>query len=228
MMTGFTDGRHAGSPLEEWVFAAWTPTADLGVVSGHRIVGPTAWYWAALARAGRPLLHVADHGFRVRADPFVVKGEALWAEHTCDAPMQQWSVCNETYAAALDDPDEALDRAYGHPTPIAFDLEWYATGDPLPVVAPGVDGYEQRGVVHGRIDVQGEDPVELTELPAHRWHRWSVDAPATATLGPLVLPEVVAHTGVRAPFAFPDGTTLDLVLTPGGWRSRRGTTPPRP
>jgi len=234
MMSGFTDGRHTAAPLEEWVFAAWTPAADLGVVSGHRIVGPTAWYWAALARAGRPLLHVVDHGFRVRADPFVVKGEALWAEHICDAPMQQWSVCNETYAAALDDPDEALDRAYGDPTPIAFDLEWYATDGPVPLGSPvpGVVGYEQRGVVHGRIDVQGEQPVELTELPAHRWHRWATGAGAGAaaavSLGPIPLPEVVAHTGVRAPFAFPDGTTLDLVLTPDGWRSRRGTSPPRP
>ena len=64
---------------------------------------------------------------RVRADPFIVKGEALWAEHHCDAAMQQWSIGNETYASAIDDPDEALGRAYGDPTPIAFDLEWYAT-----------------------------------------------------------------------------------------------------
>jgi hypothetical protein len=47
--------------------------------------------------------------------------------------------------------------------------------------------------------------------------------PVDASLGPLVLPEVRAHTGVRAPFAFPDGTTSDLVLSPRGWgdRSRR-------
>jgi hypothetical protein len=229
MMSGFTDGRHAASPLEEWVFAAWTPEADLGVISGHRIVARTAWYWAALARAGRPLLHVVDHGFPVRADPFIVKGAALWAEHTCDAPMQQWSVCNETYAAALDDPAEALGRAYGHPTPIAFDLEWYATDEATALVddRPGVEGYEQPGVVHGRIDVQGEPPVELTELPARRWHRWS-DDPHPGSLAPLPLAEVVAHTGVRAPFVFPDGTALDLVVTADGFRSRRGSSPSRP
>ena len=44
--------------------------------------------------------------------------------------------------------------------------------------------------------------------------------PVLAGLGPLVLPEAVAHTGVRAPFAFPDGTRSDLVLTPRGWHRR--------
>ena len=66
----------------------------------------------------------------VRADPLLVKAHGLWAEHTCDAPMEQWTVANETYATALDDPDDALGRAYGMPSPIAFDLEWYATGEP--------------------------------------------------------------------------------------------------
>jgi glutamate-1-semialdehyde aminotransferase len=34
---------------------------------------------------------------------------------------------------------------------------------------------------------------------------------------------VIAHTGLRAPFAFPDGSVADWVLTPQGWRSRTGT-----
>ena len=66
-------------------------------------------------------------GRAARADPFLVKAPGLWAEHTFDAPMQQWTVANETYATALDDPDDALGRAYGVPTAVAFDLEWYAT-----------------------------------------------------------------------------------------------------
>lgn len=212
-----TDGRHADAPVEEWVFAAWLPDASLGVISGHRIVGRTAWYWAALARQGRPLLHVADFDVPVRADPFVVKGEALWAEHHCDAPMAQWSVGNETYASAIDDPDEALGRAYGTPTPIAFDLEWYATGEAAPITG----GDEQAGVVHGAIEVLGEPTIELVEVPAHRWHRWSTGVDGViGDLGPLDLPDVVAHTGVRAPFRFPDGSVSDLVLTATGWGRR--------
>ncbi len=215
-MTRFVDGRHPDVTAEEWVFAAWHADASLGLVSGHRIVGRTAWYWAALARRGRPLLHITDFDVPLRADPFIVKGEALWAEHMCDAPMEQWSVGNETYAAALDDPDEALGRAYGTPTPIAFDLEWYAIGEPGAIDS----GYEQPGVVHGAVEILGEPRVELVEVPARRWHRWRADGP----LAPVALAGVTAHTGVRAPFSFPDGTVADWVLTADGWRSRRAPT----
>lgn len=225
----FDDGRHREAAVEEWVFAAWTDDAMLGVISGHRLVGRTAWYWAALARHGRPLLHITDFDVPVRlADPFIVKGEAMWAEHTREAPMEQWTVGNETYAASLDDPDDALGRAYGDPTPIAFDLEWYAT-DPasaLELVPDMSVGYEQAGVVHGAIEILGEPTVQLTEVRAHRWHRWTTHSAtdqadgAAASFGPLLLPGAVAHTGVRAPFRFPDGSSSDFVLTPSGWCQR--------
>ncbi len=216
IMARFEDARHTDAAIEEWVFAAWTHDGELGLLSGHRIVGRVAWYWAALARAGRPLLHVTDFEVPVRADPFIVKGEALWAEHHCVAPLEQWSIGNETYAAALDDPDEALGRAYGDPTPIAFDLEWYATAPPSPFET----GYEQDGVVHGAIEVLGDATIELAEVPGRRWHRWVSTGDRAVGLGPLMLPEAVAHSGVRAPFAFPDGSASDLVLTPRGWNRR--------
>jgi hypothetical protein len=127
--------------------------------------------------------------------------------------MEQWTIGNETYASALDDPAEALGRGYGSPTPIAFDVEWYATGEVLAID----DGYSQRGVAHGAVDVAGRKRLELVEVAAQRWHRWTFDADG---FGPVVLPTVVAHTNVRAPFSFPDGSTTDLVLTPDGWRER--------
>ncbi|WP_420452665.1 hypothetical protein [Ilumatobacter sp.] len=214
---GAADERRHRGTLEEWVFAAWTSDGALGVISGHRIVGATAWYWAALARVGRPLLHVVDFSVPVRADPFVVKGEQMWAEHTCDAAMEQWTVGNETYASALDDPDDALGQVYGVPTPVAFDLEWYATAPPTSTPGPET-GYEQVGVVHGAIELLGEPGVELVEVPARRWHRWT----RRDGLAPIALAEVTAHTGVRAPFAFPDGSVLDAVLADSGWARRRG------
>jgi hypothetical protein len=203
--------RHADAPVEEWLFTSWTgsPRNQLGVVSGYRIVGTKAWYWAALARPAEPLIHVTEWHVPRRTDPLLVKADGLWAEHTCDAPMEQWTVANETYATSLDDPDDALGRAYGTPTAVAFDLEWYATAEPIAVPS----GYEQTGVVHGLIELAGTPGLHLEEAPAHRWHRWGND------LDPVLLPEAYAHGGVRSPFAFPDGTVADWVLTPDGWRS---------
>jgi hypothetical protein len=215
--------RHHFAPVEEWLFTAWRAQPAVGIVSGYRITGNAAWYWAALAREGEPLLHVADWHVQMRANPLLVKGDGLWAEHTCDAAMEQWTVANETYAAALDDPDDALGRAYGVPTALSWDLEWYAAGAPRPLAggqqppaAPGnaVTGYEQAGVVHGDIEIGGASTIRLAEAPAHRWHRWGDQLVAVEP------PEAFAHTGMRAPFAFPDGSVVDWVLTPDGWRAR--------
>jgi len=209
------EGRHAAA-AEEWLFTCWLPPGaapgPLGVISGYRLLtGPArAWYWAALARPGAPLLHVTDWEVPPRSDPLLVKSPGLWAEHVCDAPMEQWTVANETHAVALDDPAEALARAYGTPAALAADLEWYATEPPTPVS----DGYEQAGVVHGEIELGGRPALRVEEAPAHRWHRWG------DRLGPVSLAPALAHTGVRAPFAFPDGTIADWVLTPRGWREK--------
>lgn len=203
---------HPSAAIDEWLFAAWTSDARVGVVSGHRVLGPTAWYWSAVVEEGRPLLHLTEWDVRVRADPFIVKAPEMWAEHHCVAPLRQWSIGNEAHAAALDDADEALGRAYGIPTPMACDLEWYAIGGATPID----DGYEQVGVVHGLIELLDRPNIELAEARAHRWRRWTT----VAHLAPIVLPSVVAHTGLRAPFSFPDGAVSDWVLTPDGWRSR--------
>ena len=201
-----------GVAVDEWVFVAWTDDGATGAVSGHRLLGGRAWYWSALVRAGEPLLHLTEWEVRVRPDPFVVKAPEMWAEHHCVEPLRQWSVGNEAYFVALDDPEAALGRAYGTPTPTAMDLEWYAVDEP----SSFDDGFTQRGVVHGRIDVMGRPAIELAEVPATRWRRWTEGA----GLSPVALAGVVAHTGLRAPFAFPDGAISDWVLGPHGWRAR--------
>lgn len=204
---------HPGAGVDEWVFTAWTHDGCVGVVSGHRLMAGRAWYWSALVREGSPLLHLAEWDIRIRPDPFVVKAPEMWAEHHCDAPLEQWSIGNEAYFTALDDPSEALGRGYGVPTPTAMDLEWYAVGE------PGVidHGFVQEGVVHGAIEVAGEPTTRLAEVPARRWRRWSPQP----DLDPVDLPTVVAHTGLRAPFTFPDGSVADWVVTPSGWARRR-------
>ena len=204
---------HPDATIDEWVFATWTPDGSIGLVSGHRLLGPVAWYWSAVVEEGFPVLHLTEWEVKVRADPFVVKAPEMWAEHHCVAAMRQWSVGNEAHAAAIDEPDEALGRAYGIPTPMATDVEWYAIGGATAVE----DGYEQVGVAHGEVELLDRPNIEFVEAPAHRWRRWTT----ADRLEPIRFEPVVAHTGLRAPFAFPDGTTSDLVLTPDGWRSRR-------
>lgn len=204
---------HDGAVVEEWVFATWTPRGDVGIVSGHRLRPGGDWYWAVVVQAGYPMLHLTEWEVVRRSDPFVVKAPEMWAEHHCDAPMEQWSIGNEAHAAALDDADEALGRGYGVPTPMATDLEWYATELPIEIDR----GYEQVGVVHGLVELLGRPNIELHEVPGHRCHRWSDHA----LLPLLELPGIVAHTGLRAPVAFPDGSVADWVLSSHGWRSRR-------
>lgn len=199
------------------MFTCWAADGSVGVVSGYRIhrePGRTNWYWAALVRPTHPLLHVAEWSVPARADPLLVKAHGLWAEHVCDAPLQQWTVANETYVAALDDPADALGRAYGVPTALAWDLEWYGTAPATPLEGGFIaDGFVQEGVVHGLVELV-DGPVHLTEVPARRWRRWGDE------LGALAVPVAYAHTGLRAPFAFPDRTVTDWTLTPDGWRSR--------
>ena len=210
------DDRPHPSGIDEWVFAAWTPDGTTGLVSGHRITGRRAWYWFALVESGRPMLHLTEWDVALRSDPFVVKAPEMWAEHHCVSPFEQWTIGNEGHAAALDDPEEAFGRAYGVPTPIATDVEWYATGAPA-AISPGRSGevgFEQDGVAHGVIELIDRPFVELSEAPARRWRRWGT------ALGPLDLPTVVAHTGLRAGFSFPDGQAADWVLTSSGWRRR--------
>lgn len=202
---------HPDCLVDEWVFATWTPDGSLGVLSGHRLLGAVSWYWAAVVEQGQPLHHLTEWEVRVRqADPFIVKAPEMWAEHQLDEPMEQWSLGNEAYFVALDDPDAALDRAYGDPTPLACDLEWYATASATPIA----DGYEQVGVVHGTIERLYRPNVELVEAPAHRWRRWGHQ------LGPLDLSTApFGSEPLRAPFRFPDGAVVDWHLTPNGWRS---------
>jgi hypothetical protein len=217
---GADERLHAGAVQEEWTFSFWAPDGSIAGFTSYRLVGATdAWYCWALARHGHSLLHVTEFDIPRRSDPMIAKAQAMWSEYTCEAPFEQWTVGNETYAVGLDDPEEALGRVYGEAVPIASDIEWYATGDPLPLERNSgdahVSGYQQAGVVHGAVELLGGG-IDLEELPAHRTHRWSFER----ALDPLPLPTAVAHLGVRAPFRLPDDSVLDLVLTSDGWRRR--------
>lgn len=196
--------------MEEWTFSWWS--ADLAGVTFYRL-GPdgATWYGWALHRRNEPLLHVVECDIRRRRDPMIAKAEAFWAEYTCESPFAQWTIGNETYAVALDDPTEARRGARGDVVPVASDLEWYATESATPID----HGYRQVGVLLG--DVETVDGViTIDETRASRTHRWCV----TGELGPSFPPAGVAHLVPSASFVLGDGSVLDLVLTPDGWAHR--------
>lgn len=202
--------------LEEWTFSWWSADASLAGFTMYRLFGHRrASYCWGLSRAGQPMVQVVECDITSRPDPMIAKAEAFWAEYTCEAPFEQWTVGNETYAVELDDPEEGLGRAYGEAVPIASDIEWYATERATKIP----NGYAQNGVVLGDIEtVHGV--LAVPEMRSVRTHRWTM---ATA-LPPLFEPAGVAHLGRRLTFRFDDETRpdskLDLVLTPTGWLSR--------
>lgn len=208
------EGWHRTAEVDEWVFAAWNADASAGVISGYRIIHGEGWYWAAAVQEGYPVLHLSEFGIALRPDPLLVKAHGLWAEHICLDPLRQWSIGNETFAVALTDPAEALERGYGTPTPIGCDLEWYATDLPEPISGTQ-SGFVQEGVMHGLVEVIGMPSIHFTEAPARRWRRWGA-----APMGPVDMPIARAHSGLRAVFAFPDDSVIDLVVTSAGWHRR--------
>lgn len=201
---------------ERWTFDLWTAEGVAACTSLTLLPSQgLAWYWAALVRPGLPLLHLADlavPGARLDLD---VRTEGLWASHTCEAAFEQWTVTNEAYAAALDDPAEALGRGLGVVTPIAFDLEWYGDGLPVPVTG----GYAQDGTVEGLVELPG-GALELLGASSRREHTWGVREAAVAEPGQLER----RPPGAWVPFAMPgpDGPeVLDRVTRVDGWWERR-------
>jgi hypothetical protein len=210
-LTAADELRHEPDPSvadwqETWWFDAWTSDGMLAVTCGLTLLplSRRAAYWCQLVRAGEPLVHLGDPDVPLPSAGLALRAAALWADHVCEAPFEQWTVANEAYAVALADPEETLGRAYGESVPVAVDLEWYATSPPRQV--PG--GYEQDGEVHGELEL-GHASITL-EGPAARGHVWGRppghDPPPAGSV-----------EGLRAPLLLPDGTVLDQLATPEGW-----------
>jgi hypothetical protein len=192
---------------ETFVFDLWSADAGVGAFTWLTLlpVQRRAWYWCVLVRADEPLLHVADIDLPLPTAGLRVRTTGLWADHQCEAPFEQWTVRNECHAVALDDPADALGRAYGTAAPIALDLEWYAAAGPLAVP----HGYTQTGEGHAVIEVVG-GPLEVVGAAA-RSHTWG----PLALVGPGDAADVGA--GVVAYLRGPGSLTVERRLTQAGW-----------
>jgi hypothetical protein len=190
---------------ETYVFDLWMDGAAAFTWLTLLPVQRRAWYWSVLVRDGEPLLHVADNDLPLPTAGLRVRTTGLWADHHCEAPFEQWTVRNECHAVALDDPADALGRAYGTAAAVAFDVEWYAADRATAV--PG--GYAQAGEAHAVIEVAG-GPLELVGRAA-RSHTW----------GPLVIAAAPVDAAPRhtAYFRGPGSLTVTRSLTDAGWHT---------
>ena len=205
------EGPHEGC-IDEWWFGWWRPDGVAGLC-GHRADerARTLGYWWVWRVPDEPLLHISDWNVRMRSSSGLVKGELLWAEHLCESPHRQWTVSNESRAAAVDDPIEIARTGFGVPTPVASDLEWYATAS-----AASFDsgtGYQQVGVMHGVVEVLGRPTIEIEEVSAWRCHRWW---PIGSEPSGGLFPRRSAQQ-VDAVISGPDRSYVTLGLTADGW-----------
>jgi hypothetical protein len=200
--------RHEGATVEAWWFWGHAADASVGVFVGIELRGSTFDYWAGLVRAGSPYLYIEELAGVGLRQGLEIKPPEMWADHQCDAPMQQWSLGNEAHGVLLDDPTEAWRRGYGIPVPVTFDLEWYAAAAPISIDG----GYEQAGEIDARIELT-EGVLAFTG-PAHRCHVWNVPYLPNSFAMPVV------GEGLRAPYRRSDGVTVDQVLTSTGWLGR--------
>jgi hypothetical protein len=213
--------RHGDAPVEAWWW--WGSSTDpasgalVGAFVGLELRGRRFDYWAGLVREGEPYLYIEELDGTDLRRGLEIKPPEMWAGHDCDEPFRQWSIGNEAHGVLLDEPTEAWGRAYGTPVPVTFDIEWYATGDPLPVadgaVQPGSSGYRQ----DGEVDVQVEliDGVLAFSGPGERVHTWGASYLPTS----FAMPNDTR--GVRAPYRRTDGIKIDQVLTTSPSRASR-------
>lgn len=213
--TAADERRHADAPVEAWwwwgaglAHGGHGAGAVAGVFVGIELRGRRFDYWAGLVRDGSPYLYIEELDSTALRDGLEVKPPEMWAGHTCDDPFRQWSLGNEAHGVLLDDPTEAWRRAYGHPVPTTFDVEWYAADEPDALqVTPGVHGYRQRGEVDVRIELL--EGVVAFDGPAERVHVWG--APFLPSSETVWIPG--QDTGsLRAPYRRHDGRCVDQVL----------------
>jgi hypothetical protein len=162
-------------------------------------------------REHRPLLTLVDTELHMPATSLTIRGNGLWADHVCETPLEHWTVANEAFAVALEDPDDAFGAQRGDVVPLGFDLEWEAADDPVEYVGQQRGGYAISAIVNGEILIADETlGVEVTGRWRHDW-------------GTLRWPHAPAHEphGLRAPLRVDalSGATLlvERVADEGGW-----------
>ncbi|MBI2704445.1 MAG: hypothetical protein HYX32_04030 [Actinobacteria bacterium] len=159
---------------ESWYFDFVSADATLG---GYVRIGLSpnlgvTWYWACLVGIGRPLVTVIEHAAPLPpSGSLELRHDGLWADHTCEEPLDRWSLGLEAFAVSLDDPADTYRGAFGDRVPLGFDLEWETDGSPFAYPAV-LTRYEIPCRVHGEVLV-GDERIDFDGV-GQRDHSWGV------------------------------------------------------
>jgi hypothetical protein len=169
--------RHAAGPEplwgESWYFDF---AARDGAIGGYVRLGlypnlDVVWWWTHIVRDGE-LFVVRDHTVPLPSNErtLEVRTEGLWAEPTCETPLEHWSIGVEAFGVRLDDPAETYRGERGDRIGVGLDLEWEAAAPVFPYQL--MTRYEASCDVHGEI-LLGDERIAF-EGTGQRDHSWGV------------------------------------------------------
>jgi hypothetical protein len=172
------EGRHepGEEPLwgESWYFDFFDDDSSVGgwVRLGLYPNLHVAWYHAFVVGPSRQIVAVSDLEVPPPSAPGLeIRTHGLWADHTCETPLDHWSIGNEAFGLGVDAPAElytAVPR--GDRVPLGIDLEWETDGTPYHYGA--TTRYEIPCKVHGEVLV-GDEQLTI-DGHGQRDHSWGV------------------------------------------------------
>ena len=157
---------------ETWEFRAAAPDLDLGVAVAvvRRPAEGQMSYRAAVLGRSRPVVVIVEHELVAPRIGLEIRGSGLWADHVCESPHEHWSFTLESFALAIDQPTDLVDKGRGLPVPLGFDLGWETDRAPVGCATPHDHGYLAAGTVHGEVLIADETlPLDGHGVRIHRW-----------------------------------------------------------
>jgi len=172
------EGRHEPGPDELWGESWYFDFFDNdGSVGGWVRLGlypnlGVAWYHAFVVGPSRQIVAVSDLEVPLpTGSGLEIRTHGLWADHTCETPLDHWTVGNEAFGLGVDEPVELYAGVpVGDRVPLGLDLEWETEGTPYHYGA--TTRYEIPCKVHGDVLV-GDEQLSI-DGHGQRDHSWGV------------------------------------------------------
>ena len=157
---------------ESWYFDFFQADGSLGgwvrIGLCHNL--GVAWYHAYVVGNGCPILAVQDLEVPLpKPGSLEVRTHGLWADHTCETPLEHFTIAAETHALSIEDPVALYEREpRGDQVPLGLDLEFETDGSPHHYLY--TTRYEIPCRVHGEVLI-GDERIALDGW-GQRDHSW--------------------------------------------------------